>query len=337
MSADQFLSEGILRRLIRLPYLPLYVNVLNAAVALDIFSNLTRRRSPKELAAEKGWNEENTQYFLDALFCLGFVWKKDGEYCNCRETDRYLVKGRPEYIGGHLAFNCAEDCIGCKDIKNLLEKGPNEECWKERKLAFDQYIKEMRESQMGFRQTELAGIVRGLPEYPGIKRILDLGCATGLLGLGVIGDRSDITGVLYDRPAMEPAIRESIRLAGLEERAVPMAGDYLADQIGDGYDLILAIATLSFAGKDLHGLMKKLYDAMNPGGLLLCYSEGIESDYSAPWDMILGWLPYNMQGHDLGVKKDEILKAALAAGFKSTEKRSGIYSTGNVDLDIIRK
>ena len=75
---------------------------------------------------------------------------------------------------------------------------------------------------------------------------------------------------------------------------------------------------------------------MNPGGVLLCYSEGIERDGSGPWDMMLGWLPYNMQGYDLGLKKNEIAEAAMAAGFRSAEKRTGIYSTGNVDVDIFR-
>lgn len=180
-------------------------------------------------------------------------------------------------------------------------------------------------------------MVKELPEYPGIRKILDLGCATGLLGLGVMGEREDMYGILYDRPAMEPAIRESIRLTGLNERATPMTGDYLTDDIGDGYDLILAIATLSFVEHELAGLMRKLYKALNPGGVLLCYSEGIEQDGSGPWDMVLGWLPYNMQGYDLGVKKNEITEAAMAAGFSSAEKRTGIYSTGNVDVDIFRK
>lgn len=124
MPMDSFPSKGILRRLIRLPYLPLYVGVLNAAVELDVFSGLTQRKSVRELSEERGWNEDNTRYFLDALYCLGFIWKRDGMYCNCRETDRYLVKGRPEYIGGHLAFNCAEECMGCRDIKRLVEDGP---------------------------------------------------------------------------------------------------------------------------------------------------------------------------------------------------------------------
>ena len=337
MPMDSFSSEGILRRLIRLPYLPLYVGVLNAAVELDVFSDLTQRKSVRELSEERGWNEDNTRYFLDALYCLGFIWKRDEMYCNCRETDRYLVKGRPEYIGGHLAFHCAEDCMGCRDIKRLVEEGPGGVSQPEGQPAFEQYVQNMRESQMGFRQTEIQKMVTELPEYLGIRKILDLGCATGLLGLGVMGEREDMYGILYDRPAMEPAIRESIRLTGLNERATPMTGDYLTDDIGDGYDLILAIATLSFVEHELAGLMRKLYKALNPGGVLLCYSEGIERDGSGPWDMVLGWLPYNMQGYDLGVKKNEVTEAAMAAGFSSAEKRTGIYSTGNVDVDIFRK
>ena len=46
---------------------------------------------------------------------------------------------------------------------------------------------------------------------------------------------------------------ESIRLSGLEERAVPMTGDYLTDDIGSGYDLVLAIATLSFVEQEMAG------------------------------------------------------------------------------------
>lgn len=227
--------------------------------------------------------------------------------------------------------------MGCRDIKRLVEEGPGGDSQPEGKLAFEQYVQNMRDSQLGFRQTEIQKMVKELPEYPEIRKILDLGCATGLLGLGVIGEREDVYGILYDRPAMEPAIRESIRLSGLEERAVPMTGDYLTDDIGSGYDLVLAIATLSFVEQEMAGLMKKLYKAMNPGGVLLCYSEGIERDGSGPWDMMLGWLPYNMQGYNLGVKKNEITEAAMAAGFRSAEKRTGIYSTGNVDVDIFRK
>lgn len=48
-----------------------------------------------------------------------------------------------------------------------------------------------------------------------------------------------------------------------------LEGDYLQDSIGEGYDLILASSTLSFAGHDMDSLMKKIYNALNPGGVFI--------------------------------------------------------------------
>ena len=150
-----------------------------------------------------------------------------------------------------------------------------------------------------------------------------------------------MTALLWNR-----RIRESIRLTGLEGRAVPMTGDYLADDIGEGYDLIMAIATLSFVEQELASLMKKLYKAMNPGGVLLCYSEGIERDGSGPWDMMLGWLPYNMQGYDLGLKKNEIAEAAMQPASGALRNGPGsipramwmwIYSENNLTKSLTWK
>ena len=48
-----------------------------------------------------------------------------------------------------------------------------------------------------------------------------------------------------------------------------LEGDYLQDSIGEGYDLIFASSTLSFAGHDMDSLMKKIYNALNPGGVFI--------------------------------------------------------------------
>lgn len=48
-----------------------------------------------------------------------------------------------------------------------------------------------------------------------------------------------------------------------------LEGDYLQDSIGEGYDLILASSTLSFARHDMDSLMKKIYNALNLGGVFI--------------------------------------------------------------------
>ena len=61
----------------------------------------------------------------------------------------------------------------------------------------------------------------------------------------------------------------------MEDRMDVLAGDYNGDSIGAGYDLIWASNTLNFGRHDLDSLMKKIYDALNPGGVFISFCDKI--------------------------------------------------------------
>ena len=63
---------------------------------------------------------------------------------------------------------------------------------------------ELRAAQMGRRQQEVLEMVRGLPENNAIRRVLDIGSSTGMIGLSVIRDMPGRTGVLFD---IQPFVR----------------------------------------------------------------------------------------------------------------------------------
>lgn len=48
-----------------------------------------------------------------------------------------------------------------------------------------------------------------------------------------------------------------IRTSWTDDRIEVLEGDYLQDPIGEGYDLIWASGTLSFARHDIDSVMKK--------------------------------------------------------------------------------
>lgn len=70
-----------------------------------------------------GLHEANTEYLLSALVTIGFLNKTDGTYQNTAEVDRYLVKGKDEYLGGFLPFYMQEG-MAPMDVKLLVTKGP---------------------------------------------------------------------------------------------------------------------------------------------------------------------------------------------------------------------
>ena len=329
---------GVFKQMSQLVYLPIYHKLFRGALELDIFSRLNTPVTAEELAKKEGWNKENTAFLLGALGSIGLVKSAGGKYVNTPETGKYLSSDSPEYAGGFL-LTYIQEGLAPMDVARLVKEGPNpaEMGQMDQALDFTQYGDAFRAAQRGCRQQEILRIVRALPEDGQIKKVLDIGCNTGLLGLAVIGDRADRTGVLFDMPPLVPLIRESAEQMGLPNRAEAVGGNFLTDDIGKDYDLILAVSVMLFAKQDMAAFLKKLRDSLAPGGVVVCVTEGIHTDLSAPWDMIMGYLPYMLQGMDMSVKHGEIEAAAKAAGFSGIETRTQLLCSGTQDIVILRK
>ena len=80
-----------------------------------------------------------------------------------------------------------------------------------------------------------------------------------------------------------------------------------------------------------------MHDNLNVGGVMLVISEGIAVNHTFPWNMVMGYPPYYMQGMDMGVQKDEISDAEKHIGFIKCEKRTELLCSGLQDIDILRK
>ena len=80
----------------------------------------------------------------------------------------------------------------------------------------------------------------------------------------------------------------------------------------------------------------KLKAALNPGGVVLCLNEGIEADYSGPWEMVVGYMTYQMQGMPMGMIRGQVKQLAEAGGFTNVENRTVLLSTGTHDVNILR-
>ncbi len=329
---------SLYKKLAQLSFLPIYIRLIKGAMELDVFSRLTEPKSAEKVAEEAGWDAGCTAVLLDSLCSVGFIEKADDRYVNTEEGSRYLVSSSPEYAAGFLKMYM-QDGMTPLDVAKLVREGPNPSAAEQmdQSLDFIQYGDSFRAAQRGCRQQEVLRIVRAMPENSGIRKILDIGCNTGLLGLAVINDAPDRTGLLFDMPPLCPLIDESIRQEGLSDRARSMGGNFLTDDLGTDYDLILAVSVMLFAKRDLPSFLKKLYDALAPGGVVLCIGEGIREDGCAPWDMVMGFLSYRFQGMDLAVRAGEIEAAAKAAGFREAETETELLCSGTQDIIILRK
>ena len=76
---------------------------LLSAVEMGVFTELARQPEDLEtLRGRLGLHPRSARDFLDTLAALGFLRRLDGKYANTPDTDFYLDKHKPSYIGGIL-------------------------------------------------------------------------------------------------------------------------------------------------------------------------------------------------------------------------------------------
>lgn len=331
------MTDDIYKKLVQIPYLNLYTKVFFTALELEIFDCLKDAKTSEELAMELKLNPKNTEYFLNALYSLGLLSKDNSKFQNVNETNKYLITTSQYYFGEILMLSTKINDPSQFDFANMVKNGSSNEMICNKEISFDEMFQDMKDSQSAIRQTEITDIVCNLKEYPNFKRILDLGCGAGLLGMSVISSRDDITGVLFDKPPMAPLINQCIEENDLMGRVDLKLGDYVKDDIGNGYDFVLAVGTLNFAKNNIRQVLKKIYDSLNDGGVFMTILDEVSYDYSTPKEFVISWLPYALNGMDLYLTEDFIKNEGEKAGFSSVEETRKILAFGQFKILIFKK
>ena len=74
-----------------------------SAIELGVFTELAKGSLDAEaLSNHLQLHPWGARDFLDALVALGMLQRSDGKYSNTPETDWFLDRGKPSYIGGML-------------------------------------------------------------------------------------------------------------------------------------------------------------------------------------------------------------------------------------------
>lgn len=318
---------------------PMYSKICIAAIELDVFSLLATPQTAEVLAEKQNWHAGNTELFLNAVASLGLLEKKSGVYRNGTVADKNLVRGKPDFIGDYIVEYYLASRYDDANLPEMVRNGPPEEISMPiGDMAYTDIADKMRSMQLGGRSVEIVEILRSIPEYEGAKKLLDLGCGTGIIGISAVQAHGTMHGVLYDMPNMGDAIQESIRLLQAQCQAQFMGGNYLTDAIGSAYDIVLAVGTLNFAMQSLVPLLEKVHAALNEGGVMICVGDGIHSEGTRPKDTLSGWLVYGLRGMDYRMPRGFIADAALKAGFHNVQTLAGINTyMGTMDIDILRK
>lgn len=215
---------------------PIRSKLLLTGIELGVFNHLSEPETAETVAAAIGSHPENTRLFLDGLAACDLVTKKDGTYRNTTTAQEFLVEGSQTYLGEMLTYQ-SQFTIGLNDLPKLVREGPPPPSPETDVGSGDMWAQLAKSIANRMRANEVQRAVRivsGLPEFPTLKRMLDLGCGPGLIGIAIVAAHPSMSGIIFDQPAVARVAQAFVEEYGMDERIEVMNGDYTTDPLGGG-------------------------------------------------------------------------------------------------------
>lgn len=328
-------------QLFRMRHAATEYKLLKTAVQLKIFDYLDEPKTFEQVSDKIGSHPRNTMFFLNALTACRLIEKKDGFYKNLPVAQTFLVQKGLAYLGNVFEFQDKMLESMLADLPGLIIDGPEEKNREsvgseKRWTALAEILADNARSGAAQQAAEL---VSEIPEFPGFKKMLDLGGGPGIFCMAMVDKHLSMKGVVFDREPVTKIASEYISQAGMKNRIDVLSGDFTKDSIGSGYDFIWASSTLNFAGDQLDLVIKKIYDALNPNGVFISFAEGVTNEGTSPVSYVIGTIAGFLTSTMSPLQQGVVADAMVNAGFKSVRSRT-IHTCSaweNMDIDIARK
>jgi len=116
-----------------------------------------------------------------------------------------------------------------------------------------------------------------------VRKMLDLGGGSGAYAMAFVRAKPEISATIFDLPDVISLTKKYIKNEGFIKKISLIGGDYLKDNIGKGYDLILLSQIIhSNSPSENKLLIKKCSKALNSGGQIVIQDFIIDEDRTKP-------------------------------------------------------
>jgi 2-polyprenyl-3-methyl-5-hydroxy-6-metoxy-1,4-benzoquinol methylase len=255
---------------------------LLSAVELGVFTELAQGRlTEEELGERLELHPRARRDFFDALVALQMLDRDGDRYKNTVETDVYLDRGKPSYLGGMLEMANARLYPFWGRLTEALQTGePQNEVRTGGNFFAALYDEPERLSQFLHAMTGLSmgasiEIAKQFP-FQDYRTVLDIGCAEGGLLVQLARQHPHLRGIGFDLPAAREAFENYVRSFGLEERLEFFAGDFFQDELPPADVVTLGHILHDWSLDEKKQLLRKAYDALPNGGAVIVFEAIID-------------------------------------------------------------
>jgi SAM-dependent methyltransferase len=255
---------------------------LMAAVEIGLFTAVSRGAGTYEEAARRlDIHPTNAERLMVMLCAAGLLEKSEGRHRNAADVERFLVEGKPGYMGPWINFTKPQwnewgrlgEHIRDKDLKVMgaIEAFTIADA---RRYHNATYSIGLGAGRRFVRQVDLAGR----------RRIMDIGGGSGAYCIAAAKEHAGIRAVVLDLPVVCEVAREFIAENGVGDRVEVRACDFTRDQFPTDCDVAVMASNLPMYSREtIASVIRKAHDALLPGGEMHLIGETINNDRTGPW------------------------------------------------------
>ena len=254
--------------------------IILTAHELNIFTILDKySMSSADLAEKIGTDPRATDRLMNALVAIGLLEKSDSQFTNTSFAAEFLVKTQPGFLGGishqvHLwkTWSTLTEAVTTGSSVTIKKSiGERDSDW------LKSFLAAMHSRKQQARE------VAELLDLSGVKQMLDVGGGSGAFTFAFLNINKNITGTVFDLPTVIPITQNYIEKEGFSNSVKTLSGDYLKDDFGGKYDLVLVSAVVHINSQEENQhLINKCSDALNPGGQLVIMDHIMSEDRTEP-------------------------------------------------------
>jgi 8-O-methyltransferase len=260
--------------------------LLHTAVESELFTAVAEGpANAEELSERLGLTLPGAKDFFLALAGVGLLESRDGRFHNSPSADRYLVRGRPEYLGGYLTFvreelNPAWDGLtssvrtGLPHNKAAHGGNPYTSLYRDQE-SIDSFLASM-DLLNSSAATQLAAL-----DWSRYSSFVDVGGARGSVAHEVVSKYPHLHGTVFDLPQLETAFGEHVAELG-ESTLDFVGGDFFVDPLPRADVVVFGHVLHNWDTERRRHLLRSAYDAVNPGGAVVVYDPMVTEGEGAP-------------------------------------------------------
>ncbi|MBB5032066.1 methyltransferase [Prosthecobacter vanneervenii] len=256
---------------------------LLSAVEMEIFTELAKHPGDLgTLQGRMGLHPRGARDFLDALVALKFLQRgDDGIYRNTPETDLFLDKAKPSYIGGILEMANHRLYPFWGSLTEAVRTGESQN---ESKGGHDPFaalyadpakLKEFLRAMSGVSRGANMAIAQKFP-WAKYQSCADIGTAQGDLVTQITLAHPHLQGIGFDLPEVAPIFEDYIAANGLAERVKFAGGSFFTDELPQADVLLFGHILHDWNLDTKLMLLNKAYAALPVGGAVVVYDSIID-------------------------------------------------------------